>query len=106
MFYVEVRDELGALNNIEVQRLKDKLGTRQLPTAELLLDGTKAIKVTWQHLHSTKAITVTWQHLHSTKAIKVTWQHYHDTKPMPVSISRDISGILIENQWGSQKYLR
>lgn len=27
------------------QRLKDKLGTRQVPTAELLLDGTKAFMV-------------------------------------------------------------
>jgi hypothetical protein len=45
MFYLEVRDASGNLNNIEVQRLKDKLGTRTLPTAELLLDGTKAFKV-------------------------------------------------------------
>ena len=28
-----------------LQRLKDKLGTRQVPTAELLLDGTKAMLV-------------------------------------------------------------
>ena len=46
MFYLEVRDQQGTLNNIEVQRLKDKLGTRQVPTAELLLDGTRAYKVT------------------------------------------------------------
>ena len=45
MFYLEVRDEQGRLNNLEIQRLKDKLGTRQLPTAELLLDGTRAFKV-------------------------------------------------------------
>ncbi len=42
MFYVEVRDDRGALNNIRVLRLKDKLGTRQMPTAELALDGTVA----------------------------------------------------------------
>ncbi|XP_039628215.1 acyl-CoA dehydrogenase family member 11-like isoform X2 [Polypterus senegalus] len=42
LFYLPVRDEDGNLNNLEVQRLKDKLGTRQVPTAELLLDGTKA----------------------------------------------------------------
>lgn len=42
MFYVEVRDEAGNLNNIEVRRLKDKLGTRQMPTAELDLRGTVA----------------------------------------------------------------
>lgn len=42
MFYVEVRDEDDRLNNIRVLRLKDKLGTRQMPTAELALDGTVA----------------------------------------------------------------
>lgn len=29
----------------EVVRLKDKLGTKQLPTAELALDGLRALKV-------------------------------------------------------------
>jgi acyl-CoA dehydrogenase len=42
MFYVEVRDDDGRLNGIRVLRLKDKLGTRQMPTAELALDGTVA----------------------------------------------------------------
>lgn len=35
----------GQLEGIEVQRLKDKLGTRQMPTAELLLDGLPAHRV-------------------------------------------------------------
>jgi alkylation response protein AidB-like acyl-CoA dehydrogenase len=42
LFYVEVRDEQGRLNCIEVNRLKDKLGTRKVPTAELTLNGTPA----------------------------------------------------------------
>jgi acyl-CoA dehydrogenase len=42
MFYVEMRDEQDGLNNLRVLRLKDKLGTRQMPTAELALDGTVA----------------------------------------------------------------
>jgi acyl-CoA dehydrogenase len=42
MFFLKVRDENGALNGIRVLRLKDKLGTRQMPTAELALDGTAA----------------------------------------------------------------
>lgn len=42
MFYLELRDERGRLNNIRVLRLKDKLGTRQVPTAELALDGAVA----------------------------------------------------------------
>lgn len=46
LFYAEVaRDEDGRLKGIEVQRLKDKLGTRQMPTAELLLDGLQAHRV-------------------------------------------------------------
>ncbi|XP_071485455.1 acyl-CoA dehydrogenase family member 11-like [Diadema antillarum] len=42
LFYLETRTPEGALNGIEVQTMKNKLGTRQLPTAELLLDGTVA----------------------------------------------------------------
>ena len=42
LFYVERRDEHGRLNNIEINRLKDKLGTRKVPTAELNLNGTPA----------------------------------------------------------------
>ncbi len=42
MYYVEVRDEQGRLNDLRVLRLKDKLGTRQMPTAELALEGTVA----------------------------------------------------------------
>ena len=42
LFYLEVRDESGALNAIRVNRLKDKLGTRKVPTAELELEGTRA----------------------------------------------------------------
>uniref|UniRef100_A0A672NWY5 Acyl-CoA dehydrogenase family member 11-like n=1 Tax=Sinocyclocheilus grahami TaxID=75366 RepID=A0A672NWY5_SINGR len=42
LFLAEVWDSDGLCNGIEVQRLKDKLGTRQVPTAELLLDGMSA----------------------------------------------------------------
>jgi alkylation response protein AidB-like acyl-CoA dehydrogenase len=42
LFYVELRDPSGALQGIRVNRLKDKLGTRALPTAELTLDGAPA----------------------------------------------------------------
>jgi acyl-CoA dehydrogenase len=45
LFYVETRDEGGLLRGIRIDRLKDKLGTRKLPTAELTLDGTPAIPV-------------------------------------------------------------
>jgi hypothetical protein len=45
MFFARTRDENGNLNGIEIQALKNKLGTRQLPTGELLLDGTDAYRV-------------------------------------------------------------
>jgi len=45
LFYLETRDEQGRLHHIRVRRLKDKLGTRKLPTAELDLDGVPAVPV-------------------------------------------------------------
>ncbi|MFO1394770.1 MAG: acyl-CoA dehydrogenase family protein [Steroidobacteraceae bacterium] len=45
MYYVEVRDAEGRLNGLRVDRLKDKLGTRKVPTAELTLEGTRAVLV-------------------------------------------------------------
>src|SRR6185369_4360292 len=42
LFYLETRDERGHPRNIQINRLKDKLGTRKVPTAELTLDGTPA----------------------------------------------------------------
>jgi putative acyl-CoA dehydrogenase len=42
VFYLETRDDCGALDGMRILRLKDKLGTRALPTAELELDGTPA----------------------------------------------------------------
>lgn len=45
LFYVETRDEQGRPNRLSIDRLKDKLGTRKLPTAELTLDGTPAVAV-------------------------------------------------------------
>lgn len=42
LFFVELRDERGRLRNIQIERLKDKLGTRKVPTAELTLNGTPA----------------------------------------------------------------
>lgn len=42
LFYLETRDADGRPNGIVVNRLKDKLGTRKVPTAELTLDGAVA----------------------------------------------------------------
>lgn len=46
IFLLPIRDIKSSmpsgLNGLQVQRLKEKLGTRQLPTSEMLLDGTVA----------------------------------------------------------------
>lgn len=46
LFCVELqRDANGCLDGIQVNRLKDKLGTRALPTAELNLQGVRATRL-------------------------------------------------------------
>jgi len=40
-----VRNADGTMNGIQVNRLKDKLGTRMVPTAELTLDGARAVPI-------------------------------------------------------------
>ncbi|MFL5612800.1 MAG: acyl-CoA dehydrogenase family protein [Gemmatimonadaceae bacterium] len=42
VFLIHMRDDDGRLRGIRVNRLKEKLGTRALPTAELTLDATPA----------------------------------------------------------------
>lgn len=55
LFYLETRDATGCLNGIRIDRLKDKLGTRKVPTAELTLDGTRARLVSGA-THGTRSI--------------------------------------------------
>lgn len=45
LFLLRLRNDDGSWNGIRVRRLKDKLGTKALPTAELELDGTVAVPV-------------------------------------------------------------
>ncbi|MBY4898584.1 acyl-CoA dehydrogenase family protein [Cupriavidus sp. AU9028] len=45
LFLLELRKADGSWNGIEVRRLKDKLGTRALPTAEIDLRGAIAVPV-------------------------------------------------------------
>jgi alkylation response protein AidB-like acyl-CoA dehydrogenase len=45
LFYLETRDAEGRYNGVLLNRLKDKLGTRKVPTAELTLDGALAVPV-------------------------------------------------------------
>lgn len=45
LYLLRLRDADGTLNGIFVHRLKDKLGTWALPTAELTLQGTPALRI-------------------------------------------------------------
>ena len=65
LFYLETRDAQGRLDNILVHRLKDKLGTRKVPTAELTLEGTPAWLVAGEsdgvrHIAPMLNVTRTW----------------------------------------------
>jgi acyl-CoA dehydrogenase len=65
LFYLEMRDESGRLRGIQINRLKDKLGTRKVPTAELTLDGTPAVPVRGldsgvRHIAPMLNVTRTW----------------------------------------------
>ena len=65
LFFVETRDDRGNLRNIQVHRLKDKLGTRKVPTAELTLDGTPATPLVGldngtRHISPMLNVTRTW----------------------------------------------
>ena len=65
VFYLETRDPNGLPNGIEIHRLKDKLGTRMVPTAEILLNGTAATPVRGltdgvKNIAPMLAITRTW----------------------------------------------
>jgi alkylation response protein AidB-like acyl-CoA dehydrogenase len=65
VFYLETRDAAGFPNGIEIHRLKDKLGTRMVPTAELSLNGTLATPVRGltdgvKNIAPMLAITRTW----------------------------------------------
>lgn len=56
LFYVPIREDDALRDGIYVNRLKDKLGTRKLPTAELTLDGAVAYPVTESLRHGTRHI--------------------------------------------------
>jgi len=76
LFYVPIRDDNGLRDGIHVNRLKDKLGTRKLPTAELTLDGAVARPVTDDLQHGTRHIspmlnvTRTWNAVTATALIR------------------------------------
>jgi alkylation response protein AidB-like acyl-CoA dehydrogenase len=56
LFYVPLREGGSLCEGVQVNRLKDKLGTRKLPTAELDLDGAPAELVTGEAHRGTRHI--------------------------------------------------
>lgn len=75
LFYLEMRDAAGGSNGILVNRLKDKLGTRKLPTAELTLDGALAVPVSGigngiRNIAPMLNVTRTWNAVSSVAALR------------------------------------
>jgi len=75
LFLIELRDAAGRLRGIQVNRLKDKLGTRKVPTAELTLDGAPATMVGApsegvRQITPMLAITRTWNAVLSVSAMR------------------------------------
>lgn len=67
MFYLEKQDASGRSNGLVVHRLKEKLGTRKVPTAEVTLEGSRAQLVTpgvtthgTRHIVPMLSVTRTW----------------------------------------------
>lgn len=56
LYLARVRDDEGKLNGVRIHRLKDKVGTKALPTAELQLEGMVAQQVGATH-KGVKSIT-------------------------------------------------
>lgn len=56
LFGIDTRNAGGSWNGITLDRLKDKLGTRELPTAEIHLDGTRA-ELVGETAHGVRTIT-------------------------------------------------
>jgi alkylation response protein AidB-like acyl-CoA dehydrogenase len=75
LFYVEMFNETGERNGVTIHRLKDKLGTRKVPTAELTLDGTLATPVAGlangvRNITPMLNITRTWNTVAATAAMR------------------------------------
>ncbi len=86
LFYIETHDAQGRLRNIRVNRFKDKLGTRKVPTAELMLEGTPVELV----MGTTEGVKNVVPMLHVTR----TWNAVTATSIMRrgLALARDYAG--------------
>lgn len=57
LFWARVKDENGELNGVRIIRLKDKFGTKSIPTAELELTGMKGAVMIGTEGNGVKAIS-------------------------------------------------
>jgi alkylation response protein AidB-like acyl-CoA dehydrogenase len=78
LFYLETRDGEGNLNGIRIERLKDKLGTRKVPTAELSLEGSVAQLVAGKangtrHMEPMLKITRAWNSVCAASFMRHGW---------------------------------
>ena len=106
LFYLPIRNEDGSLNGIEVEALKDKLGTRALPTAQLLLTGVKA-KLVGTKGKGVKTISTLFNitRIYNTiSAVSYIRRAYALSKAY--SAQREAFGQLIENHLLHKKSLR
>lgn len=95
LFYLELRDQKNQLNNIEVHRLKDKLGTKALPTAELTLHETPArliggegdgVKKIASVLNITRVYNSICALGHSRRALDLAWDYAKKRKAFGAAI--------------------
>ena len=98
LFYVETRDADGALNGIRVERLKDKLGTRKVPTAELTLDGALATPVAGTEngirlIAPMLNITRTWNAIGAGEVYRVRVLHGQGRDPTAVGLGPVIGAL-------------
>ncbi|WP_445955753.1 acyl-CoA dehydrogenase family protein [Yeosuana sp.] len=106
LFYLPIRHKDGTLNGIEVEVLKDKLGTRALPTAQLMLTGVQA-KLVGEKGRGVKTIATLFNitRIYNTvSAVSYLRRAYSLSKAY--SSQREAFGKKIENHLLHQKSLR
>jgi alkylation response protein AidB-like acyl-CoA dehydrogenase len=98
LFYVETRDADGRLDGIVVERLKDKLGTRKLPTAELTLTGVPALPVGGlsegvKHIAPMLNVTRTWNAITAAALLGRGLRLAHDYGRRRQAFGHDLAGL-------------
>jgi len=115
LFYLETKNDDGSPNGVFVNRLKDKLGTRMVPTAELTLDGALATPVIGtrdgiKHIAPMLTTTRTWNAvcavsgMHRAIALATSYAEKRVAFGAPLSqkpLHTDTLGWLVAESWGA-----